>query len=341
MKRIVVATALVIISVVSGAFVWQKGKAQAMNVHVNVKDLPEHGVRIIAPSDSSFDQRAQSFLKGEPQPMVDRIKPFSVILENTGRLAIVGSRLNWEIVKTDGTVFNQRIGSANPRALMDGDKAIQTTREAAIPSHAIRFVSLLGSAAEGEQLHLTNVGLSFRGSQSEMEEFHNALLQGNREEAFDKSHIAKVMREATSVTVSIDGIFFEDGTFVGENKTGFFDEVKAYIDAEYDLVMEISLAQKQAKTSDEIFKQVRDFLVAHTRGRTESPTTDNYTGKRTAEDREIISLASIRFSSDRYQNYKTLYAQQLMSMKEALGAKQAIREALKLLERPRVELRRK
>ena len=313
-----------------------------MSIQVHVKDLPEHGVTIIASSDPTFDQRASTFLKGQPQKIVERIKPFSVIVENTSGLAIVGSCLKWEILKTDGTVFRQPIGSANPRALMDGEpRSIQTSEGAAIPQGSTRFVSLLGSATQGQQVDLNNSWLSFRGSQSEMEAFTNALLQGDREEAFNKSLIGRVMREATSITVSIDVIFFEDGTFVGDDKNSFFDNVKAQIDAEYDLVTEISNAQKQRKSTDEIFKDVTDFLVAHTRTRSESQLASRDPRKTIPESQALTSLASVQFSSDPYQNYKTLYAQQLMMMKEALGAKQAIREAFKLLERPRIELKRK
>jgi hypothetical protein len=340
MKRMTAAIALPVTLLFAGTFLWRNVKVQAMSVQVNVRDLPEHGVRIIAPSDPSFDQRAQPFLKDQPKTMVDRIKPFSVIVENMAGLAIVGSRLNWEIVQLDGNVYRARIGSSNPRALMGGNKSIQTTRGAAIPPHSIRFVSLLGSASEGEQVDLRNFELSFRGSQSELEEFNNALLQGNREEAFNKSDIAKVIRDATSVTVSIDGIFFEDGTFVGDDKTGFFDEVKAYIDAEYDLITEISIAQTQGKTPDEIFGQVRDFLATHSGPGSEHPPSQNY-GSRIGGGQELTAPASISFSSNSYQRYKAMYAQNLLRKKEALGAKQAIGEALKLLEKPRVELRRR
>lgn len=339
MKKITVAVVLAGTLMLVSTFLWHDAKVHAMNIQVNVKDLSEEGIRIIASSDTSFDQRVEPFLKG-PSAMIDHIKPFSVLIENEGRLAIVGSRINWEIVKSDGTVFKQQIGSANPQIFLGGDKHIQTTTGTAIPSHSTRFVSLVGSAAEGQQVDLNKIELSFHGTQSEKDEFNQALLQGNREEAFNRSFIAKVMAEATSITVSIDGIFFEDGTFVGENKTGLFEEVKAYVDAQHDLITEISIAQKQGKTLDDIVGQVVDFLAAQSRSGNDSVTIDKY-GARIGGSQQRTDLASLKPTNNSYQKYKTLFAQNFLRKKERLGASQAVREALELLRKPRVELRRK
>src|SRR6185369_13271648 len=79
MNRMTAAVSVVFL-LVGGAFFWEKNRVQAMSVQIHVKDLPEEGVRIIAPYDLSFDKRAESFLKG-PASFVDRVKPFSVIVE--------------------------------------------------------------------------------------------------------------------------------------------------------------------------------------------------------------------------------------------------------------------
>lgn len=343
MKKIVVALFLVAMSAVSGAFVWRGARGQAINMKISVKDLHEHGVRIISPTDPSFDRRAQAFVNSESQETIQTIKAFAVIVENTRNIAIVGTRLNWEIIKLNGTIINMPVGSANPRALMDRgeSKGVHTAGGAAIGPHSTRFISLIGSAGEGEKVDARSSWLSFRGSRSEMEEFNAAVARGERDEAFNKSVIGKLLREARSVTVSIDGVFFEDGTFVGEDKTGFFEEIKAYVDAEYDLATEISVANKQGKTPNDIFEQVRDFLLAHTRTNEKTPLSDNNAGARTVTDHEITALASVKFSSEPYENYKTLLAQQLMMRKTARGARQVIAEVLKFLETPRIPLIKK
>jgi hypothetical protein len=300
---------------------------------------PRRGSQDHPPFDPSFDKRIASFLKG-PSSIVNRVKPFSVIVENTGRRAIVGSRLVWVIMKSDGTVYRHHIGAANPRAFLGGDKINQTTLGAAIPSHATRFVSLVGSVPEGEQVDLSTCELEFSGSPKDLEAFNQALQEGNREAAFDRSFIGQIIAQATDITVSIDGIFFEDGTFVGENQTGLYEEVKAYVDAEYDLISEISAAQKQGKSPSDIVKQVTSFVAANSRTESESPLIDKH-GVKMEGRLPLTSLAATKPIADPYQRYKTMHARTFLGKTERLGVNEAIRDVLKLLKKPRIEMRRK
>ena len=339
MKRIAVAVGLAGIVVVGGVFFWRTVKVHAMSVPINIKDFPEHGVRIIAASDPTFVRRAESFFEGQPQTIVDRVKPFSVLLENSGTLAIVGSTVKWEITKRDGTTFNQPVSSVNTRALMDGEpRSIQTTRGAAIPPNSIRFVSVLGSAGEGQRVDLSRSWIAFRGSPSEGEAFRRALADSNMDEAFNRSIIGKVLTEATSVTVSVDLVFFEDGTFVGDDKGDFFNKVKADMDAQYDLYTEVTVAQYEGKTLEEIFKRVGELAASHSQTRKSSPEIDSYSGKQKSE--APIESTKRRYS-DEYDRSKTLYAQELIGMRGALGAKEAIAQKLQLLDKPRKLLRRR
>jgi hypothetical protein len=311
-----------------------------MNVQVNVKDLPEHGIRIIAASDPSFEERAESFFKGQPRTIVDRVKPVSAILENTGSLAIVGICIKWDILKRDGTTFSRPVSDVNPRALMDGEpKLIQTTEGAAIPPHSTRFVSVLGSARAGQQLDLSKSWISFRGSSTEMQEFRNALAQGNMDDAFNLSAIGKVLAQATAITVSVELVFFEDATFVGDDKSGFFEKVTADINAQYDLATEVANAHKQGRTSEEICSQVSQIAAAYSPTRDASPLIASNTVKQTSEEAAVESGA--RRYLDAYNRSKALYARAFIGMRDTLGAREAISEKLKLLDRPRKQLRRK
>lgn len=337
MKRMAVAIALPATLLFAGAFLWRNVKVQAMGVPVNVKDLPEHGVRIIPASDPSFDQRAEVFFQGQPQMIVDRIKPFSALIENTGSLAIVGSTVKWLILKRDGTTFSVPVSSVNPRALMDGGE-IQTTMGAAIPSHSIRFVSVLGAAGVGEQVDMSRSWIAFRGSPSEGKEFRRALADGNMDEAFRRSVIGKMLTEATSATVSVELVFFEDGTYVGDDKSDFFDQVKANIDAQYDLATEVAVALKQGRTPDEVFRHVDHLAAARSRIDNENVLIEDSSTKQTSDSPS--ESATGRYSNA-HKHFTASYAREFVGMREALGAKEAISQKLKLLDKPRKELRRK
>ncbi len=52
-----------------------------MNVKLNIKDLPEYGLRVITSADPSFEGRLASRLKGHPGDMATALKPFSFFIE--------------------------------------------------------------------------------------------------------------------------------------------------------------------------------------------------------------------------------------------------------------------
>ncbi len=60
------------------------------------------------------------------------------------------------------------------------------------------------------------------------------------------------LSQYTRITVSLDGAFFDDGSFIGPNTTDFFSHVKAQLDARQDIVREIELGLKSGKLVDEI-----------------------------------------------------------------------------------------
>ncbi|MEK6299872.1 MAG: hypothetical protein AABO41_04050 [Acidobacteriota bacterium] len=339
MKRTAVATALGGIIILVGIVFLPGHEVRAMNVQVNIKDLPEYGIRIIPASDPSFDERAQSFFKGQPETMVNRLKPVLALLENTGSLAIVGNCIKWEILRRDGTTFRRPVSSVNPRALMDLEpKLVQTTMGAAIPPHSIGLISVLGSAGVAQQLDLGRSWISFRGSSSEGEEFRHALTQGNMDEAFNRSEIGKVLAEATSITVSVDFVFLEDGTFIGDENNDFFQTVNADINAQYDLATEVADAGKQGGTPEEIVNRVGAASRARSPAQGENPRIGthgvNQISSGAAESRTRIYLKA-------YNRSLALYQREFMGIRDTLGAKAAISHSLRLLDKPRKELRKR
>lgn len=338
MKRTALATALGGIIILAGIVFLPGHEVRAMNIQVNVKDLREYGIRIIPASDPSFDDRAQSFFKGQPEAMVNRLEPVLALLENTGSEAIVGSCIKWEILRRDGTTFSRPVSSVNIRALMDGEpKLVLTTKGSAIPPHSIRLISVLGSAEVGQQLDLSRSWISFRGSSSEREEFQRALANGNMDEAFNRSEIGKLLAEATSITVSVDAVFFEDGTFIGDENSDFFQTVNANINAKYDLAMEVAIARKQGGTPEEIVNRVAEASAARSPARDENPRIEPHGAN------QILSAAEsrTRIYLEAYDRSRVLFQREFMGMRDTLGAKAAISRSLELLDRPRKELKKK
>src|SRR6266849_5842139 len=54
------------------------------------------------------------------------------------------------------------------------------------------------------------------------------------------------LSKATDITVSLDGVVFDDGTFVGSNLI-FFQQIQAVVNAKVDLLRELAEASEQGK----------------------------------------------------------------------------------------------
>ena len=298
----------VLIALVCGVF-WHNRGVQAVNIKVNVRDLPEHGLLIIGPSEPSFDGHVSALLKGKANPVVEALKPFSVFIKNIGRNAVVAYQLRWEMVRADGTVVTREMGGSNPRALMDGGapglEYLSTTSGYAIRPGSTRFVSPVMALDEDQT---GNLGAYAGGSsdQNDIPQLQQAMRDKNLAPMFDT--IARELYGYKSMTVSVDGAFFEDGTFVGPDNTHFFTQVKAEIDAKRDLLNEIAFARNHNRNQKDIFSDVEAW--ANNPGNNITPNAT---------------------STDYYNYYKSVYADEVLHMRKAMGEDKAIALALQPL----------
>jgi hypothetical protein len=315
-----------------------------MNIKFNVKDLPEYGLRLISLGDPGFDQKASAFLSRRPRGIAEVIMPISVILENRGHHALVSTRLNWEITETSGKVVTMPVGGLDPWAIINGGNLARTAdySGAVIPPGSTRFISLIGMAAEGRQVEQHSWQPGFLGSsQTEMEEFNKAFMAGEEEEVFRRSSLFKHLSEAASITVSIGGVFFDNGAFAGENRTGFFELGKAATNAQYDLATEISVALKHGRSAAEVVEQIRERLKA-------SLSANSGLGPQSARgsegnnDQPSVTEFSMLFSKPvgSYEFFKDMYTQRFLRLNDAVGATEAISRTLQLVDKPRKELRK-
>jgi hypothetical protein len=59
------------------------------NVRLNVKDIPEHGLRIIAPSDPAYSSLVSQLLPVAPSASLQALLPYTVILNNTSERTVL------------------------------------------------------------------------------------------------------------------------------------------------------------------------------------------------------------------------------------------------------------
>jgi hypothetical protein len=126
----------------------------------------------------------------------------------------------------------------------------------AVKPQSTAFVSLIGSL--GGDYNGTATG--YAGGSSDpatLDQLRLAAKEKRLPSVEDAAHAD--LQKYKSMTVSIDGVFFEDGTFLGPDTTGFFATVEAYVNAKRDLLQEINFAVKNKRSLDEIFTYIEEL----------------------------------------------------------------------------------
>jgi len=306
-----------------GAFtgILRSGKeAQAMNVKLNVKDFPEHGVTIISASDPSFDGMMTALLSNRPHAPVDELKPFSVFIKNAGKGEIVAYKLRWACMKADRTMVYKESSHSSAWILMNegGDTREQAAAHAqnVIRRNSTWFYSLVAppQPLESPRTELDS-GYRIVANDDNADQLRQ-ILEDPSEKNVLKALNAE-LAQYTSITVSLDGAFFDDGSFIGSDSTNFFGAVKAQIDAKYDLLRDVQDSLKSGKASGEILRGLKELA-----------------------DGQEVDLGPESTASDYYNYFKKVYAQEYVANSEHSGGDKAIKEAVKQLERPWAKLRK-
>lgn len=227
----------------------------SLNVQINLKDLPEEGIILVSPSDPTFDQEAASLVNGnqsEGMQFVDAAKPFCVFIKNTGTREIAGYRLKWELLKADGQVIIDWSSASAPTLLSrDNNSSRRITMAGSLPIRpgSTLFVSMESVMAsflyssKNSQANLTEDAIKKRNS------IISQLGAINQEK----------MLSVVGVTVTVDCVYFEDGTFVGPDTGNLFSETQGYIDAERDFALMVRQHVQEKKRSSELFDKIKNI----------------------------------------------------------------------------------
>ena len=305
-KRFLIAVLSVMILGTAAVMIPRAGAT----IKMHVKDLPEHGLRLISPSDSTFDQKLRTKLKGEPDAVINNMKPYSIFLENNGAKSIVAYVIRWCFTRPDGRNEYYREAVLDPRALMDGPTLGEEYKRQSgrIEPDSSSFHSLLSlDGSSPIKIELTS---------DEVEQ----VKQGKKfdRESFLRRYQAK-MEKYTDITVSIDGAFFEDGTFVGPDATGFFDRTKAAIDAKRDLLTEVAIGLfKVNKSKEEVYRHI-EAIASQTDETLDSQSTP----------------------AQYYNYFKMLYANEILQTRRIYGEDKGLAEALSPSKKPWPKLQKK
>jgi hypothetical protein len=263
---------------------------------LNIKDLPEHGLRIIGSSDPSYDRMVAVLSRNGPNSALEAVKPYSVFVLNNTNRSVVACSLKWEMLKADGTITTRTTGFVTTWRLMHQDAPGSTD----------------GSAIEPDS------NWFFAPSNIEVEALRDS--QDPLKERFKSDYLNRLIAElsqSTNITVSLDGAFFDDGTFVGYDEDQFFVQVRGLRDARRDLFDEIQNDVEQKKSVAEVLRHVEALAT-----------------------QPEVRLRQTSTPSDHYNNAKRKVAEEILRMKSRAGDAKALEFVFSQPRTPRVELKK-
>jgi hypothetical protein len=292
-------------------------EAKTVTIQINVKDFRKQGLKLFEPSTLAFKEKISDLLKDKESPEIEALKPFSVVLENTSNKAVVGYWLKWEMIKPDGSIDSRQTGGLTPGQLMDENISDMNhpslTMGYAIKPNSSRFISLALSFGENQEGTLGAYGSGTKEKQAE-----KPFQQNQGKDIYSISNrLITDLQNYTAITVSLDGVFFQDGTFIGSNSTNFFEKVQAHMDAKRELLEEILFSTRRNISTEEIFTNIAEIA-----------------------NRQIDFLSSTSSTTDYYNYYKKLYAEEILQMRKAMDSKRAIAMSLQGLRTSWVKLKK-
>jgi hypothetical protein len=286
---VIVISLLSVVGIVTGVVAGMR-RGSGMQVRFNKRDLPEHGVHIITSVDPSFEATASKYFKNKAP---ETFKPFSVFIRNAGDRLIVGYALTWQFVRTDGKVIGQTTHYSEP-GILEGneipkDPAFKHTTaiepgEARCFSWDSQISEDAANSSGGQDIYLPGQ------SQTSLTNDASAIT----------ARLELELSKATDLTVSLDGVFFDDGSFVGSNATGFFEQLKATVSAKVDLLREVAAGTQQG-SADQALESIK----------TESLKPDVVLGPKPSPD-------------DYYKFYRKLFAAEITNMTSVHGKERMV-----------------
>jgi hypothetical protein len=267
-------------------------KTETSAVKFNVKGLPEHSVSLIAPSDPIL-----------PGGRSVSVNPYSVVLRNNSSKAVVGYSIKWECF--DGK-------RESPTRDMSHDRKF---------SNSLGFAFMYGEESERRAI-LNNADEVIEPNSTWLisPDFPARKINGRVEEistGHDQATLAEVQAACPIMTVTLDGVFFDDGTFIGPDTNDFFAKVKTQMDVRHEVLRGVQSDLKSGKDSTEVFRGLEQI-----------------------RDRERQVSGGEMTMNELRSFYRHMFAQDVLGMKEMWGADGAIANVQRQLSRPWVTLRK-
>jgi hypothetical protein len=214
-------------------------------------DLQKHGIEVVAPTDFNFDAELRKYVGANESliSLVDSAKPFAFFIKNNSSREVVGISLRWKFSDASGKSVEIPQSEANPGVLM-GIKPLDPKmigQTSLINSKEIKFVSYfndsVGQKVSFASMRLKNptINYPYAGFESSMSDVSNVNLQKER-----------IFNDYVNFSLTIDGIVFNDGGYIGADQNFFIEILKGQIQARKDVLVWVTEDRLSNKTDTNI-----------------------------------------------------------------------------------------
>lgn len=241
---------LISVVIITVSFLWGQDKKKMVDSTVNditVKnDLQTHGIEVIASTDANFNTKLAQYIGNynEVIPLADVAKPFAVFIKNNSQKEIVGISLRWQFVKSNGEINEANQIETSPGVLM-GMKPrdpFMIGKTSLINDNSLKFFSYFQSIG-------TELLNAFKSNRSKRFKYKLNPEQAQNYISDVESQKQMLLKDVSNVSVVIDAVVFNDGTFVGENQSFLFEIMSGLIQARRDFLKKLREAEQSGKSN--------------------------------------------------------------------------------------------
>jgi len=247
MRKIVVSISVAIgaVLLVTGAILVKRSDAVTLPLKAN--GIPQHGLTIVTFGQRDFE-RLRNNLPHDVIQSETSLQPY-VFVQNLANKRVIAYALRWDLLKDDGTVATKIRRYSREDLLIGSEASDDRGDNIVLRPHTARLFSLSGYADKQEVSTTASMV-------SELSDASSAAVEGISKTGLLQKTINEVSH-TVSITVSLDGAIFEDGTFVGPNTTNFFERIAAKNKAREDTINEILNRLDQHVSSTEILSDLK------------------------------------------------------------------------------------
>lgn len=286
---------LLVFALALGAFAFHNILAAPSKiVRINVRDLPSHAVRLVSPTDPSYDDEIAKLGLEQGTQTPDAARPFSVVLKNESRRDIIGVRIRWDSIRSDGRTTTHLQSYSDTGTLMGMgpmDPQDEVPGGVRLKPNKARYISLLESTGSRPGIGATAADVGSEENAARMQQLAEAR---DRQQAL--TILADELGRSQSVTATLDAVIFDDGTVVGPDSFNYLDELQAIVKAKRDLLEDVLSGAQRNEPFGNIFGRMESIAKA-----------------------EKKPAGTVPAQPDYYQLYKKEFAAELVRMRNADG----------------------